>query len=117
MVTAQRQAPQAQSPSKNRCAVVTNSQPEANITQKEEGHLVMLQNRLNDVAACLNSVNIAGPFKDIAAWFQHASRVKSILGNLNNPISFMACIMSRDFLVKNHGDEAKFDVADKSQRV
>lgn len=85
------------------------------ITPKEKEYLDCFQQGLDTVAAHVSGMKAAGPITHLAAWFQHASRVKSILGNLNNPISFMACIMARDFLVKNHGDEAKFDVADKSQ--
>lgn len=47
-------------------------------------------------------------------WFEYLAQVKAIQGNINNDISFIACLMAKDYLVSRF-NIGMFDIAAKPQ--
>lgn len=56
------------------------------------------------------------PADDVAAWFRILVQLRAIQGNANNDLSFVACVLARDYLCK-HCDLVPFDVAEKPQNA
>lgn len=51
---------------------------------------------------------------DVTTWFAYLSALRSLQGNANNDLSFLACLLAKEYLVQHHGDLA-FDAAAKCQ--
>ena len=61
----------------------------------------------------MNSTNFEQDL-DIAQWFEYLAKVKLIQGNINNDISFIACMMAKNYLTQRF-DISQFDVSIKPQ--
>lgn len=51
---------------------------------------------------------------DVRTWFAYLSAVKALQGNADNDLSFLACILAKNYLLEQHGPHA-FDAAQKAQ--
>ena len=80
----------------------------ASYTQGEQACLQRVAKRLTQLRDFLNSTNFEQGL-DITQWFEYLAKVKSIQGNINNDISFIACLMA-----KNYNTQSENRVADPS---
>ena len=82
-------------------------------TDKESQYI----NRLLRTLGKLHTA-IGKPFPVIEAppakWFVYLQRIKESQGNLNNYLSFIACLMAKEYLHRRHGID-NWDVAEKPQ--
>lgn len=82
-------------------------------TQSEQTFLQDMAKRLIRLREFLNSADVESD-KDILQWFSLVAQIKEIQGNSNNDVSFIACLMAKDFLAASF-DLGEFDVAAKAQ--
>ncbi len=52
--------------------------------------------------------------KDIGYWYSYITQIKRIIGNFDNDISFISCLMAKEFLCRRHSFNS-IDVSAKSQ--
>ncbi|SKC90511.1 hypothetical protein [Maledivibacter halophilus] len=84
------------------------------ITTNEQNHLRTISEKMDSLKSYLISKNEDYKFS-ICQWYIYISQFKRIMGNLNNDVSFIACILAKQFLTAFHRISSDFDVADKPQ--
>ena len=79
-----------------------------------ELHLLQeIHNRLNRVKSFLTE-NTFPDYENVFVWFDYLNNIKSIQGNFNNDISFLATLLAKQYLEKTYSLQ-KFNAADKPQ--
>jgi len=84
------------------------------MTDKERDYLQSVRKKMEDLRKCLNSLPVPALSEPPAEWYRYLSRIKGIVGNLDNDISFVACLMAKEFLLKSHSIN-NLDAARKPQ--
>lgn len=84
------------------------------LTENELAALQQSATRIERLTAFLNENAPPNPEMNSQEWFGYLVRVKSILGNFNNDLSLVSCLMTKDYLTSRH-TMAPFDVAEKPQ--
>jgi len=84
------------------------------LTTGEREYLKKLGSKLESLRAVLNERPPPTPASDPRSWFAYASEVKVVLGNFDNDVSFVACLMAKGFLLSHHR-LPDFDVSSKPQ--
>jgi len=84
------------------------------LTERERDYLYNIIKKMEDLRKCLNSLPLPTLSEPPAEWYRYLSRIKGIVGNLDNDISFVACLMAKECLVKSH-PIGNLDVALKPQ--
>jgi hypothetical protein len=84
------------------------------LTENERRSLTSIRQRLDRLRAFL--IERASPLDGsaIGVWYDHLAATKEIVGNANNDLSFVACLMAKDYLSR-HLEMEPFDVALKPQ--
>ena len=83
------------------------------LTQKEKQYILDITNRMQSLRAFLDAKVLPTP-DDFLRWFAILEKYKSIQGNLNNDVSFLATLMAKAFLGA-HFEIDDFDAAEKPQ--
>lgn len=84
------------------------------LTPREQDYLVKISKKLKEAQNFLNSNILNEGSIDSKYWYKHIVGLKRIMGNLNNDVSFVACLMVKEFLTQRH-QFSSFDIAAKSQ--
>lgn len=84
----------------------------APLTARESQQLAVIVQRVNEVRRFLARSSPTGG--DVSAWFRYLAELKSIRGNADNDLSFLACILAKRHLLLIHG-ELSLDMAVKPQ--
>jgi hypothetical protein len=84
-----------------------------NLTKNETGELSKIEKDIVALKDYLNQHDIKEEWisKD---WHDFLKNVKTIIGHLYNKVSFTACLLAKEFLVKEHSG-VDFDAAEKMQ--
>lgn len=82
-----------------------------NITRKENDTVYKSFQKLESLRNALYTDSDMG---DIYEVFKYFNRIKEIMGNFNTDVSFITCLMAKDYLC-NQFDLEYFDVSEKSQ--
>jgi hypothetical protein len=87
-----------------------------NMTNYTDGESVYLAKMVRRLVRMRNFLNNAGleNDKDKAQWLECLLQMKVIQGNSNNDVSFIACLMAKDYLAAEFDIET-YDVAAKPQ--
>lgn len=80
-----------------------------------QGRWPSLRERLSRLRDYLNDSN-PDPDTDLRDWFRHLASIRAIQANFSNDLSFIACLLAKQYLGEKFGVEA-FDVALTSQGV
>ncbi|HVS39086.1 MAG TPA: hypothetical protein VMS17_26240 [Gemmataceae bacterium] len=80
---------------------------------REIAYLKAARTRLGELSQYLNTINLTEE-SDVSAWFATLARIKEVQGNFNNDISFVACLLAKQYLEKHFG-VTDFDAASKPQ--
>jgi hypothetical protein len=83
------------------------------ISEPETRYSRTIHEKLQELRAFLTD-NALDPAAHPADAYLFLSKLKSVLGNLNNDISFVATLMAKDYLSR-HFDVSAFDAAAKAQ--
>ena len=81
---------------------------------RERREFDALRERLQRLVDALSAAPL--PESDVDAWFRILIQLRTIQGNASNDLSFVACVLARDYLCQ-HCDIAPFDVAEKPQNA
>jgi hypothetical protein len=84
----------------------------SSLTQSEQERLDVTIQRVQEAREFLCSR--APQDDDPATWFLYLSVLKTIQGNADNDLSFLACILAKRYLLEVHGD-VSFDAAHRLQ--
>jgi len=82
-------------------------------TENEETYLKRIKERLTKLKSFLNTLNLEDD-SELTDWYEGLSEIKTIQGNSNNDVSFIACVMAKGYLAKKFRI-GTFDVAEKPQ--
>lgn len=85
-----------------------------NILDQEKNMLVDIAKKVEKLQAYLGNENLSQDNKDIGYWYSYITQIKRIIGNFDNDISFISCLMAKEFLCRGHRFKT-FDVSAKSQ--
>lgn len=85
-----------------------------NISELEKDMLLNVAEKLKDLQEFFNREELDKDSSALDYWYTYITQIKRILGNLDNDVSFIACLMAKEFLCKRHCFDV-FDVATKSQ--
>lgn len=84
------------------------------ITQGEALYLEGIARKLESIRNFVETYTLDVKSLDPSYWYDHTTKLKRILGNFDNDISFVACLMAKEFLMLKH-DIDEFDVSVKPQ--
>lgn len=85
-----------------------------NASVREIDMLMKVAEKVNQLGDYLNLETLNKNSLELSYWYSYIAQIKKILGNFDNDVSFIACLMAKAFLCKNHSF-AILDVATKSQ--
>jgi len=94
--------------------LLLSNQPLLTITLKEKDLLQATVSKLSSLKKYLSQTVLNLEDHKLESWYKTVTSVKHILGNFDNDISFIACLMAKHFLVKRHNLPV-VDVATKPQ--
>ena len=83
------------------------------ITKNELSQLTNIRQRLIQVRAQLTKSEFPA-LDDVSAWYAYLAELKSIQGNFNNDVSFLATLMAKQYLEEKYGLQ-HYDAALKPQ--
>jgi len=72
-----------------------------------------IKNRIEQVRSYLIAKDLP-KLEDVTGWYNFLADIKSIQGNFNNDISFLATLMAKQYLEKKYG-LLEFNAAEKAQ--
>lgn len=81
--------------------------------REEIKNLRDIRGRIEQVSSYLIAKDLS-KFEDVADWYNFLADIKSIQGNFNNDISFLATLMAKQYLEKKYG-LLGFNAAEKAQ--
>lgn len=84
-----------------------------NYTKLEAKYIERIQTRLEKLRVYLNQLNLTGN-SNVPQWYEALAEIKAIQGNINNDLSFLACLLAKGYLEKRFGLN-NFDAAAKPQ--
>ncbi len=82
-------------------------------TNPEAAYLKRIRARLAELRDYLNRVSLSED-SHVSEWFAALAKIKAIQGNINNDLSFLACLLAKRFLEGRFGLN-DFDAAAKSR--
>lgn len=82
------------------------------LSEPENAYLQRAQLRLAELRCYLNDVRLTEA-SEVWEWFTALARIKDIQGNFNNDVSFVACLLAKQYLEMHFG--VTFDAAAKPQ--
>jgi hypothetical protein len=82
-------------------------------TNLEAAYLERIRARLVDLREYLGKVSLSKN-SHVAHWFVALAKIKAIQGNINNDLSFLACVLAKKYLEKQFG-LTNFDAGAKAQ--
>jgi hypothetical protein len=82
-------------------------------TGPEQAYLGRIRARMHELRSYLNGLNITDTF-GTREWYAALAKVKAIQGNINNDLSFVACLLAKRYL-REHYEILGFDAAAKPQ--
>jgi len=85
-----------------------------NILDQEKNMLVDIAKKVEKLQAYLGNENLNQDNKDIGCWYSYITQIKRIIGNFDHDISFISCLMAKEFLCRRHSFNS-IDVSVKSQ--
>ena len=80
---------------------------------REEAYRDRILGKVAELREYLN-VQSLDPHGSPADWYHHLNKMKGILGNTNNDVSFVGTLLAKSYLVNRFGD-IEFDAAQKAQ--
>jgi hypothetical protein len=83
-------------------------------TKAEAAYLNRIRTRLEELRTYLNALTLDEDSAEVHEWYAALAKVKAIQGNMNNDLSFVACLMAKQYLRKHFG-VTSFDAAAKPQ--
>jgi hypothetical protein len=89
------------------------SEARMNYTRPEAAYLERIRTRLAELREYLGGVSLSEE-SHISEWFSALAKIKAIQGNINNDLSFLACLLAKRYLEKHFGLN-DFDAAAKPQ--
>jgi len=84
------------------------------ITDREREVLIKIYEKIEKLRKFLEDNELDSKSHNLHNWYQYLTRIKKILGNFDNDISFVACLMAKEFLMKKH-PISELDVSLKPQ--
>lgn len=72
------------------------------MTNGEKDHLLNIYRKIKRLRNFLISNELDSKSTNPDYWYQYLTGIKQILGNFDNDISFVACLMAKEFLMKMH---------------
>ena len=85
-----------------------------NASVREIDMLMKVAEKVNELGEYLNLEKLNKNSHELSYWYSYITQIKKILGNFDNDVSFISCLMAKAFLCKNHSFDI-LDVAAKSQ--
>ena len=86
----------------------------SDLTPREEKSLNEIGEKIRELRDFLNKYELPQDAARLDGWFHFLNVTKSILGNFNNDVSFVATLLAKLYL-KKHFPALEFDAASKSQ--
>ncbi|BCV20222.1 hypothetical protein [Moorella sp. Hama-1] len=87
---------------------------DAIMTAREKQRLASIAEKLANLQRFLNTINIGKEHCNLEDWYKTVSTFKRLLGNFDNDVSFIACLIAKHFLSMRH-DLPLIDIAAKPQ--
>ncbi len=84
------------------------------LTQKEIKKLEELKDKFLKLHNLLNNSEYS-VYSDLYEQYQYLNKFKEDLGNFNNDLSYIACLMAKQYLLKKHNFSHDLDVSLKAQ--
>ena len=84
------------------------------LIKNERLELISSLKKIDDLKEFLYSNNLDKDDIDICKLYKYFNKIKDILGNFNTDISYVSCLMAKDYL-SSQFDLNNFDVSEKSQ--
>lgn len=72
------------------------------LTSSERAPLSSLSEKLTKVQSFINSNPLDEKALDSKYWYEYVATIKRVMGNFNNDVSFIACLMVKEFLTSRH---------------
>ncbi|WP_333637916.1 hypothetical protein [Tissierella praeacuta] len=85
-----------------------------NILDQEQKMLDDLAGKVEKLQEYLVNENFSQDNQDMGYWYSYITQIKRIIGNFDNDISFISCLMAKEFLCRKHRFKT-FDISAKSQ--
>jgi hypothetical protein len=84
------------------------------LTEHEQAEMVAIRLRIEELQTFLNDHPLPDSATPVIAFFDYLETIRDILGNFSNRLSFVSCLMAKDYLMQTL-PMAPFDVATKPQ--
>lgn len=84
------------------------------LTQKEIKMLEKLKDKFLKLNNLLNNSEYS-VYSDLYDQYMYLNKFKKVLGNLNNDLSYIACLMAKQYLLKKHNFSHDLDMSLKPQ--
>ena len=84
------------------------------ILDQEQKILNDISGKVEKLQEYLGNENFSQYNQDMGYWYSYITQIKRIIGNFDNDISFISCLMAKEFLCRRHSFKT-FDVSAKSQ--
>lgn len=84
------------------------------LTQSEKNSLNSILIKINNLKMYLDNNIFHCSSDNLKNWYNYLNEIKNIIGNFNDTLSFISCLMTKEYLLKEHSIR-DFDVALKSQ--
>lgn len=85
-----------------------------NILNSEQDILDDIAKKIEKLKKYLGHEKFNQENKDMSYWYKYIVEIKRIIGNFDNDISFISCLMAKEFLYRKHSFKT-FDISTKSQ--
>jgi hypothetical protein len=80
----------------------------------ENTNLQGITEKIENLKGFLNNNILDNKNADWKYWYDYVNAIKNIMENFNNDVSFIACLMAKEYLCRKHHMK-EFDVGKKSQ--
>lgn len=84
-------------------------------TKNEINEINAIYKKVNAIKEFMNSNEFPEQQSNIIEIFNYLDKLRSTQGNINNDISLIATLLSKEYIVKTHGGQWSFDAAEKKQ--
>lgn len=84
------------------------------LTSGEKSYLSNISVKIKRLSNLLNSYDLDSRSIKPEHWYQYAKKIKCTLGNFDNDMSFIGCLMAKEFLLIQH-DLPELDISSKPQ--
>jgi len=83
-------------------------------TTSEKYELGIINNKINELKHFIKNNFFDNSSYDMKYWYNYLNNIKNIIGNFNDTLSFISCLMAKEYLMERY-IITDFDVGIKSQ--